>query len=355
MAHQSITSFIQKKIQDTLSFLSNSVAIDLGTANSLVYVAEKGVIYNEASFVSVNKQTDRILFIGNESRAQYGRAPQHIRTIQPIVDGVISEYEITTEVLRYFLTTVQSIARKLLGPRVILTIPITATELEKEAVYSAAHKAGAWQIHLVAEPVAGAIGMGINLENTNGQLIIDIGGGTTDCVVLSKGGIVVSNGIRKAGTAMTQRIIEYIREKHGVVVGDISAEKIKKQASVFLSDTAFQKFSVSGQDITSGLPRDIEISNEDITIAVSDIIDEIINLIHITLKDIDPETSSDISNNGIYVMGGGSLLQGIPEVIEKSLGVKSIRAKNPVVAVVLGAGKIIENIKDYEEVLIKTE
>ncbi|MPW27193.1 MreB/Mrl family cell shape determining protein [Alkalibaculum sp. M08DMB] len=319
------------------------IGIDLGTANILVYVKGKGIVLQEPSVVAIDTNTNEIKAIGSDARAMLGRTPGNIQAIRPLQDGVISDFKITERMLKYFIAKVSG-TRRLFRPRVVVGIPSGATEVEKRAVEQAVLSAGGSNPVIVEEPVAAAIGAGIDITQPTGNMVVDIGGGTTDIAVLSLGGIVESISIKIAGDKFDEAIVRYMRKNHNVLIGERTAEDLKMNIGTVFQGTEEKHMEIRGRDLLSGLPRSISVSSEEIRVSLADSIDSVINAIHSVLEKTPPELASDISDTGIYLTGGGALLGGLDLLIQERMGVPVNIVENAESAVALGTGKILDNV-----------
>jgi len=319
------------------------VGIDLGTANILAYVKGKGIVLQEPSVVAIDTNTNEIKAIGSDARAMLGRTPGNIQAIRPLRDGVISDFKITERMLKYFIEKVCG-KRRLFRPRVVVGIPSGATEVEKRAVEQAVLSAGGSNPIIVEEPVAAAIGAGIDITQPTGNMIVDIGGGTTDIAVLSLGGIVESISIKVAGDKFDEAIVRYMRKNHNVLIGERTAEDLKMTIGTVHPSTEELQMDIRGRDLLSGLPKSITVRSEEIRISLSDSIDAVINAVHSVLEKTPPELAADISDIGIYLSGGGALLRGLDVLIEERMGVPVNIVENAESAVAIGTGKILDNV-----------
>ncbi len=333
--------------------LSHDIGIDLGTANSLVYVKGKGIVISEPSVVAINKKTKEILAIGEEAKRMVGRTPAHIVAVRPLVDGVISDFEVTEQMLKYFFEKVHRERFSLFPhPRVVIGIPYGVTEVEKRAVEEGAINAGAREIYLIEEPIAAAIGARLPVQDPSGNMIVDIGGGTTEVAIISLGGIVSSRSLRIAGDEMNADIIAYAREEFNLLLGERTAEEIKIAVGAVLPLKEKLETPMRGRDLVSGLPKEIIISNEQIGRAISKSVAAIIEAIKVTMEESPPELLADIMDQGIILAGGGALLRGLDKLI--SLETKTIVhiADDPLTCVVRGTGIVLEDIDLLSEVLV---
>ncbi len=332
--------------------MGNDIGIDLGTATVLVYVKGKGIVIKEPSVVAIDKNTDRIIKIGREAQMMLGRTPGNITAIRPLRDGVISQYEITQKMIQYFIkkalqkASISSIFSK---PRVIVCVPSGITEVEERAVVDAATQAGAKRTYLIEEPVAAAIGAGINIAAPNGHLVVDIGGGTTDIAVLSLGGVVVSESIKVAGDKFDEAIIRYVRRKHNVLIGERTAEAIKIKIGCAWPRKEPRTLEVKGRCLIQGLPRVVRINSDEIPDALEEPITAIIEAVCSVVERTPPELIGDILSNGIVMTGGGSLLYGLDRLIAYATGIKTRVADKAVSCVAIGTGKSLDNLSSIPE------
>ncbi len=335
---------------------SNDVGIDLGTANTLVYVKGKGIVINEPSVVAVNKKTGQILAIGKEAKKMVGKTPGHIVATRPLVDGVVSDYETTQQMLRYFI---EKIHRKsfvfLPRPRVLVGIPSGVTEVERRAVIEATLAAGAREAYLIDEPMAAAIGARLPVINAAGNMIVDIGGGTSEIAVISLGGVVVSRSLRIAGDEMNEDIVRYCRDEFNLLIGEKTAEEAKiKIGSAYPQDKK-ETIIIRGRDLVSGLPKEIKVNNEQIEEALSRSIRIIVNNIKTIIEETPPELLADIMQRGIILAGGGSLIKGLDKLIANQTDMPVRMMEDPLTAVVRGAGIVLGDLEHLKEVLLETE
>jgi len=332
---------------------SRDIGIDLGTTNTLVYVRGRGIIINEPSVVAINKKTDQILSVGDAAKKMVGRTPGHIIAVRPLIDGVISDFEITEQMLRYFFNKVNQGAYSfLVRPRVVIGIPSGVTEVERRAVEDAVRNAGAREVYLVEEPMAAAIGTRLPISDAVGNMIIDIGGGTTDIAVISLGGIVVSRNLRIAGEKMNEDIIQYARDEFQLLIGEKTAEEIKISIGSVSPLKEKLAATIRGRDLISGLPKEILISDPEISEAIAPSVNAIISEIRSVVEETPPELISDLMSRGIILAGGGSLLRGLPEMVEKATGIPTRLAEDPLTAVVRGCGLILEDVESLREILV---
>ncbi len=332
---------------------SRDIGIDLGTTNTLVYVRGRGIVINEPSIVAINKKTDQILSVGDVAKKMIGRTPSHIIVVRPLIEGVISDFEVTEQMLRYFFNKAhQSAYGFLVRPRVVIGIPSGVTEVERRAVEDAVRNAGARDVYLVEEPMAAAIGTRLPISEAIGNMIVDIGGGTTDVAVISLGSIVVSRNLRIAGEKMNEDIIQYVRDEFQLLIGEKTAEEIKVSIGSVSPLKEKLAATIRGRDLISGLPKEVLISDLEISEAVAPSVNAIILEIRSVVEETPPELISDLMSRGIILAGGGSLLRGFPEIVEKATGIPTRLAEDPLTAVVRGCGIILEDIESLKEILV---
>lgn len=327
------------------NFITTDVGIDLGTSSVLVYVKDKGIVINEPSVVAIDNNTNKIVRIGKEAQQMLGRAPENISIIRPLKDGVISQYSITLKMLQYFID--RACGHTLIRPRVMICVPSGINEAEEMTVINATNQAGARQTLLIEEPVAAAIGAGIDINKPEGHMVVDIGGGTTDIAVVSYGGVVISESIRVAGNEFDEAITSYMRRKYKVLIGERTAEEIKiKVGKVFDVPTKKQpEMDVKGRCLVKGLPKMITFRAGETFEALREPLKAIIDTICLVIERTPPELLADIYKNGIVLTGGGSKLTGIDKLIEKATGIRTYLAKDPISCVVLGTGKSLEELE----------
>ena len=334
---------------------SRDLGIDLGTANTLVYVKGRGVVVNEPSVVAYNTANGKVLAVGDGAKQMIGRTPGNVVAIRPMKDGVIADFETTRAMLRYFINRANKTSFFSGRPRVVVCIPSGVTEVEKRAVKEATISAGAKEAGLIEEPMAAAIGAGLPVEEPAGSMVVDIGGGTSEVAVISLGGIVTSKSLRVAGDELDEHIIAYVKKHFGLAIGERTAETIKLSiCSVFNPDTEIG-MSIHGRDLSSGLPRTIRISSDQVAEAVSEPVTAIIDAIKFTLEKTPPELASDIMESGIMLTGGGALINGLDQLISTETGMPVYVADEPLNSVVLGTGIFIENTNAFRDVLVNTD
>lgn len=322
---------------------SEEVGIDLGTANVLVYIKNKGIVLKEPSVVAIDEETEEILAVGEEARQMLGRTPANIVAVKPLRDGVISSYEITEKMLKYFIKKTCG-AGKFFRPRIMICVPSGVTEVEKRAVREAATLAGGRDVFLMEEPVAAAIGAGLDISRPEGIMVMDIGGGTTDIAVIALGGIVASTSIKVAGDKFDEAIIKYMRKKHKLYIGERTAEELKMEIGTASERPEEASMTCSGRDLVTGLPRDIEITSTEILEALDEPLTQICDATHGVLEKTPPELAADISNTGIIITGGGALMYGIDKRVNVRTGIEVTIAEDPMSCVAVGTGKALDHI-----------
>lgn len=327
------------------------IAIDLGTCNSLVAVPKKGIVLNEPSVVAVSKIENRILAVGKEAKSMIGRTPDTIRVYRPLKDGVIADYKATRAMLKYFIEKVQGKVR-IFKPELVISVPAGSTSTERRAVIEAAVASGAKTAFIAKEPILAAIGAGIPINSPQGNMVIDIGGGTSEMAVISLGGIVTAYSIRVGGDKMDEAIREYIKRKHNLAIGTQTAEEIKIKIGTALPKRKEEYFEVQGSDLVSGLPKSIKISSNEVAVALKDVLQEIAAAAKQVLRNTPPELAADIMNKGIILTGGGSLLRNIDELIAKETGVPCFCAEDPLLCVIKGTEIVAENLDIYKKSLM---
>jgi rod shape-determining protein MreB len=323
------------------------IAIDLGTATIIAYVKGKGIVLREPSVVAINNQTDEVLAIGNEARRMLGRTPGNIVAIRPLREGVISDYTVTEKMLKYYLRKIGG--GSIFAPRVMICIPSKVTEVERKAVIDAATNAGARKVYLIEEPIAAAIGAGIDIAKPDGNMIVDIGGGTTDIAVISLGGAVVSSSIKVAGDKFDEAIVKYMRKKHNIMIGERTAEEMKINIGCVFPKFQDSQMEVTGRDLITGLPTSIDIYASEMLDALEEPSMMIVDAVHNVLEKTPPELSADIADKGIYLTGGGSLVDGLDKLLEDRLGIPVMIAEDAVSCVAKGTGKALEQIDKLDK------
>jgi rod shape-determining protein MreB len=334
-----------------MSGLRADIGIDLGTASVLVYVKGKGIVLKEPSVVAIDQNTNKFLAVGEEARKMLGRTPGNIVAIRPLRDGVISDYDITERMLKYFIQ--KSVGKYLFKPRVIVCVPSGITEVEKRAVIEATNQAGAIKTYLIEEPIAAAIGAGIDITEPNGNMIVDIGGGTTDVAVISLGGIVVSRSIKIAGDECDESVTKFIRKKYNMMIGERSAEELKLTIGSAFRREVEEFKEIRGRNLLTGLPITVNISSTDMLEALKDPVQEIIDTVHAVLERTPPELAADISNKGIILTGGGALLYGMDKLITDRTGIQAVVANEPVSCVARGTGKALDWVQFLDSNIVE--
>jgi rod shape-determining protein MreB len=327
-----------------LGLFSKDLAIDLGTANTLVYIKGKGIVCNEPSVVVYKKDDKRILAVGAEAKRMLGKTPQNVVAIRPVKDGVIADFDATGEMLKYFIKKVHD-RKGFIAPRIIIGVPSGITQVEQRAVRDAAQSSGAREVYLIEEPMAAAIGVGLPVNEPAGNIIVDIGGGTTDVAVISLGGIVYSKAVRVAGDKMDEAIIAYLKRKYNILIGERSAEQIKIEiGSAYKIDSQNRTMEIKGRDLLSGVPRSVIISEDEVREALKEPVSIIVETVKSTLENTPPELAADIVDRGVVLAGGGALLRGLDRLLAEETGVPVVVADDPLTAVVRGAGKMLEDL-----------
>ena len=323
--------------------MGTDMGIDLGTATVLVYIKGKGVILKEPSVVAIDRNNNRVLAVGEEARKMIGRTPGNIVAIRPMRDGVISDYDITERMLKHFIKKACG-KRRLSAPKVVICVPCEATEVERRAVEDAARNAGAKKVQLIEEPLAAAIGAGLDITKASGNMVIDIGGGTTDIAVISLGGMVVRQSIKVAGDRFDEEIIKYIRKKHKLMIGERTAEDLKINIGCAYKQEEDASMEIRGRDLVTGLPKNLAVTSEEMREALKDVVSLIAGCAHSVLEKTPPELSADIADKGIVMTGGGALLKGLDKLIEEITKVPVYLAEDPISCVALGTGKVLDYI-----------
>ncbi|OGS06451.1 MAG: rod shape-determining protein [Elusimicrobia bacterium RIFOXYA12_FULL_51_18] len=330
------------------SLFSNDIGIDLGTANTLVYVKGKGIVLREPSVVAIDKNKRRVLAVGSEAKLMLGRTPANIVAVRPLRNGVIADFEVTQEMIKYFIRKVHN-RRSLLHPRIVIGIPSGITEVEKRAVQESAEQAGAREVYLIEEPMAAAIGSELPVSEPHASMICDIGGGTTEVAVISLGGMVVAKSLDVAGDEMDDCIVQYFRRKHNLVIGETTAEEVKIQIGSVFPLKEEKTIEVKGRDQAKGLPKTILVTSEEIRQALMEPVQLIVDIIKQVLEETPPELSSDLVDRGMVLAGGGSLLRGFPELIRQETELPVHRAADPLSCVALGCGKYLEELDKIQQ------
>lgn len=336
------------------SLFSSDIGIDLGTANTLIYVRGKGIMLNEPSVVALaeNGGRKRVVAVGEEAKLMVGRTPGNITAIRPMKDGVIADFDVAEEMIKYFIRKVHN-RRSFVSPQIVICIPRGATAVERRAIQESAEGAGARQVFLIEEPMAAAIGAGLPVTEPMGSMVVDIGGGTTEVAVLSLGGIVYGNSVKIGGDKMDEAIVNYIRKHHNLLVGDTTAEKIKKEigAAIPPAKNDGKIMSIKGRDLINGVPKEIKITENQITDSLTETVSAIVEAVKFTLEHTPPELSADIVERGIVMTGGGSMLARLDELIHSKTGLPVALAEDPLSCVAIGTGKTLEELKVMKAVL----
>lgn len=335
-------------------WLSNDLAIDLGTANTVLYVKGKGIVLREPSVVAVRQdgRMNKVLAVGHEAKMMLGKTPGNINAIRPIKDGVIADFEVTEAMLRYFINKVHN-RRTLVHPRIMISVPSGITQVEKRAVRESAESAGAREVYLIEEPMAAAIGANLPITEPTANMIIDIGGGTTEVAVISLAGIVYAKSVRVAGDKMDEAILQYIKRKHNLAIGERTAELIKTTIGNVMPQEPYERMDIKGRDLVSGVPKTLTISADEIQSAIAEQVETIVEAVRIALEVTPPELAADIVDQGIVLTGGGALLKNLDKRLKEATGMPIIVAEDPLSSVVLGSGKALDNLDILREVTIE--
>ena len=337
-------------------FIDNDIAIDLGTANTLIYVKSKGIVLNEPSVVAIRHEEGpngpytkkSLLAVGSEAKTMLGRSPQNITAIRPMKDGVIADFNITEEMIKYFIKKVHNINWFTPNPRIVICVPYGATQVERRAIRESAERAGAKQVFLIEEPMAAAIGAGLPVNEPTGSMVIDVGGGTTEVGVISLGGIVYASSARVGGDKIDQAIIDYMRRNYGTLISEPTAEKIKKTIGSAFPMTEIKDMEVTGRNLAEGLPRKITISSNEILESISEPLQTIVSAVKSALEETPPELGADISETGMVLTGGGAMLNNLDRLLMEETGIPVIQAENPLLCVVEGCGKTLESLDKFK-------
>ncbi|HIF02283.1 MAG TPA: rod shape-determining protein [Nitrospinaceae bacterium] len=333
-------------------FFSNDLAVDLGTANTLIFVEDKGIVLREPSVVAINTQTNEVQAVGTDAKEMLGRAPGNIEAIRPMKDGVIAHFEVTEKMLRHFIKKVHNNRTTLVRPRVVIAVPSGITQVESRAVRDSALSAGAREVFLIEEPMAAAIGVGLPVEEPSGNLIVDIGGGTTEVAVISMSGVVFSKSVRVAGDEMNDAIINYIKKKYNLLIGERTSEQIKIEIGSAYPLENPLTIEVKGRDLVAGIPKTLIVSDEEIREALAETFSTIVEAVKIALERTPPELAADIVDKGIVVAGGGSLVKGLDLLLREATGLPISLAEDALSAVALGSGKVLSDPKLLKKVSI---
>ena len=337
-----------------LGLFSNDLAIDLGTANTLIYVKGKGIVSSEPSVVAVRRDgrgQKKVLAVGKEAKHLLGRTPSNIEAIRPMKDGVIADFEVTEAMLRYFIRKAHN-RKTLVRPRIIICVPYGVTEVEKRAVRESAESAGAREVYLIEEPMAAAIGAGLPITEPSGNMIVDIGGGTTEVAVISLAGIVYSKSVRVSGDKMDEAIVQHIKRNYNLLIGERTAEQIKINIGNAYPDTEPKTMEIKGRDLVNGIPRILQVNSDEIREAIAEPVHSIVEAIKTTLERTPPELAGDIVDKGIVLAGGGALLRGLDKLIHEETGLPVTVAEDPLSCVVLGSGKALDELDVLREIAL---
>lgn len=350
---------VRNKIQSILparswfSLFSNDLAIDLGTANTLVYVRNRGIVLDEPSVVAIKNNTKKVLAAGKAAKEMLGKTPESITACRPMRDGVIADFELTESMLRYFIRKVHNNRRTLVAPRMIIAVPSGITQVERRAVIDSAKQAGARDKPMtIMEPMAAAIGAGLPIHEPHCSMIVDIGGGTTEVAVIALSGVVFCRSIRIGGDEMDRAIVSYVKRKYNLLIGERTAENIKMQIGTVMLDAESKSIEVKGRDLITGVPKTIILTDAEVNEALLETISNIVDVVRVALEHTPPELASDLVDRGIVMAGGGSLLRGLDRLIAKDTGIPVRLAKNPLLCVVEGAGKVLEQLDFFKEALM---
>jgi rod shape-determining protein MreB len=333
---------------------SNDIGIDLGTANTLVYLKGHGIVINEPSVVVVNQKTGQIIAVGAEARQMLGRTPGHVRAVRPIVDGVISDFEVTEEMLSYLISKAEKMSKKFIRPRVIVGVPTGITNVEIRAVEDAARSAGAREVYIIEEPMSAAVGIRLPVKDAVGSVIVDIGGGTTDVAVISLAGVVRSKNLKIAGDLLNSNIINYMKDEFKLLIGERTAENVKIAIGSVIEGTPMEA-EVRGRDLVTGLPRQVIVTDSDIREAIMPSILSLVDGVKEVLETTPPELLSDIMHRGLVLSGGGALLRGFDTLLQSVLKIPVYIAEDPLTAVARGTGVILDDFESFQDVLVNTD
>ncbi|HBE45578.1 MAG TPA: rod shape-determining protein [Deltaproteobacteria bacterium] len=339
-------------IKKLFHMFSSHLAMDLGTANTLIYMKGEGIILNEPSVVAIDNSNNKVIAVGKEAKEFIGRTPPNISAIRPLKDGVIADFDVTKAMIKHFLTEVRR-DRKVSNPRMVVGVPSGITQVEKKAVIDACLQVGIRNIYLIEEPMAAAIGAELPIELPRGNMVVDIGGGTTEVAIISLSAIAYSESLRVAGDEMDESIVRYLQKKYQIAIGVIAAEKIKIEgASVYPDATKDEKINIVGKDLVTGIPKNIKITREEVREAIEESVSAIIDAIMRALEKLPPEFVSDLNEGGMTLTGGGALLRGLNQRIEAETGIRVLVTEDPLVSVVMGGGRALEDMAKYKKVFI---
>jgi rod shape-determining protein MreB len=334
------------------NFLTNDVAIDLGTANTLVFVKGNGIVLNEPSVVAIDQSSRKAYAVGLEAKQMLGKTPDHIAAVRPMKDGVIADFQITEMMLREFIRKSQK-KKLFIRPRIVIAVPSGITEVEKRAVRDSAEHAGAREVFLIAEPISAAIGVGLPVDKPSGNMIIDIGGGTTEIAVIALDGIVANSSIRVGGDELDEAIVNYVKRTYNLLIGEQTAEHIKIKIGTAIKLEKPLEMEVKGRDLVAGIPKNLKLTSEEIREAISEPISQIVEALKAALEQTPPELAADIVDRGIVMTGGGALLRGLDTLLKEETNLPINVVDDPLLCVVLGAGKILDNVHVYDRILMQ--
>lgn len=339
-------------LKSLFGLFSTHLAMDLGTANTLIYMKGEGIILNEPSVVAIDHNSGRVIAVGREAKEYIGRTPPNISAIRPLKDGVVADFDVTKAMIKYFLTVVRR-DKKISKPKMVVGVPSGITQVEKKAVVDACFQVGVRDVYLIEEPMAAAIGVEMPIELPRGNMVVDIGGGTTEVAIISLSAIAYSESLRVAGDEVDESVVRYLQKKYQVAIGIIAAEKIKiEAASLYPSETAKDAINIVGKDLLTGIPKSMRVTREEIREAIEEPVSAIVDAVRRALEKLPPEFASDLSETGMMLTGGGALLKGLDERIEYDTGVKVHVTEEPLLSVVLGAGRALEDMGKYRKVFI---
>lgn len=348
---KSVLKYIQKK--SIFSFFSNDLAIDLGTANTLVYVRNKGIVLDEPSVVAVKANTNQVLAAGKQAKEMLGKTPESIVACRPLRDGVIANFELAESMLRHFIRAVHDNRKTLVRPRMVIGVPSGITQVERRAVEDSARQAGAREVYTIMEPMAAAIGAGLNVQNPAASMIVDIGGGTTEVAVITLKDVVFCRSVRVGGDEMDRAIVQYVKRKYNLLIGERTAEMVKISIGSVMVDNQIESMEVKGRDLVTGVPKTIKLSNIEVNESLLETISVIVDVVKVALENTPPELSSDLVDHGIVLAGGGSLLRGLDVLLTKETGLPVKIADEPLLCVVKGAGRVLQELDFFKETLMK--
>jgi rod shape-determining protein MreB len=333
------------------NFFANDVAIDLGTANTLVFVKGSGIVLNEPSVVAVDQTTKKVYAVGIEAKAMLGKTPDHITAVRPMKDGVIADFQITEMMLREFIRKSQK-KKLFMRPRIVIAVPSGITEVEKRAVRDSAEHAGAREVFLIAEPIAAAIGVGLPVDKPSGNMIIDIGGGTTEIAVIALDGIVANSSIRVGGDELDEAIVSYVKRSYNLLIGEQTAEQIKIKIGAATKVDPQLEMEVKGRDLVAGIPKNVKLTSDEIRDAIAEPISQIVDALKNALEQTPPELAADIVDRGIVMTGGGAMLRGLDKLLKEETNLPINVVDDPLLCVVLGAGRVLDDLHEYERILM---